>query len=270
MAIRFRFYRLLPASLVLQKPSKAIGPVLLAILACFGCAVGSSARSAKDFQPATLVETGEYNPCGEGCALVIVPKSAFCFRLGNQSIVGEGSSYLHEKKVSGLEDLSGNQVSIRMNQHSIWLRPTDGPTVKIKRGTLYENFKDAGCVAEVHKPILARAESSRRPMRVPSDAIAIPGSGRGVYQPLFLWYRCSMDSASATIGCQRWYLNGDSDGTDWYCTHTIDGIPVAANFTIDPTLSQDGRLVLNSGAVLQHDNRGRTNGELDRPGEACR
>jgi hypothetical protein len=45
---------------------------------------------------------------------------------------------------------------------------------------------------------------------------------------------------------------------------------VAAEFEIDPLLSQAGRLVLKSGAVVQQDHRGRTNDVLDRPGETCR
>jgi hypothetical protein len=50
----------------------------------------------------------------------------------------------------------------------------------------------------------------------------------------------------------------------------VDGAPVAAEFEIDPLLSQEGRLVLKSGAVVQQDHRARTNDQLDRPGEACR
>jgi hypothetical protein len=50
----------------------------------------------------------------------------------------------------------------------------------------------------------------------------------------------------------------------------VDGAPVGADFALDPLLSQAGRLVLKSGAVLRHDGRARTNDQLDRPGEACR
>jgi hypothetical protein len=50
----------------------------------------------------------------------------------------------------------------------------------------------------------------------------------------------------------------------------VDGAPVAADFEIDPLLSQEGRLVLKLGAVVQEDHRARTNDVLDRPGEACR
>jgi len=73
----------------------------------------------------------------------------------------------------------------------------------------------------------------------------------------------------STIDCREWYKSGETAPPDWYCARTTDGVPVGADFTVDPLLSQAGRLVLKSGAVLQHDNRGRTNGQLDRPGETC-
>jgi hypothetical protein len=72
------------------------------------------------------------------------------------------------------------------------------------------------------------------------------------------------------IACRKWYANGDFYGKDWYCARTVAGAPVAADFELDPLLSQEGRLVLKSGAVVQQDRRGRTNDQLDRPNEACR
>ena len=252
------------------KASGAILPILLAVLVSMSCAVRASARTARGFATATLVEAAEYIPCSDACSLFDSPASALCFRLGDQFLVGEERSYLHGDKFSAIEDLTGKQISIRFSNRFIWMRPPDGPTMKIGRGSQFEQFKDGGCVAEVHKPILAHANSSRRPAKIPDDAIAIAASGRGDFQPLFLWFQCAMDSDAATIACRRWYNNGDSDGKDWYCAQTLDGAPVAADFALDPLLSQAGRLVLKSGAVLRHDGRGRTNDQLDRPGEACR
>jgi hypothetical protein len=244
--------------------------ILLAAAVLMGCAPCASARPAKDFETATLVEAAEYIPCADACFPLDSPASAFCFHLGDEALVGEEKSYLHEEKSSSTDDLSGKPVSIRFSNHFIWVRLADHPAMKLKRGSLFEGFKDAGCVAEVHKPILAHANSSRRSAKIPDDAIAIAGSGRGDFQPLFLWFECIRDSDSATIGCQRWYGNGDSSGKEWYCAQTVGGAPVAANFAIDPLLSQAGRLVLTSGAVLERDNRGRTGDKLDRPSEACR
>jgi hypothetical protein len=169
-----------------------------------------------------------------------------------------------------MEDLAGSQVTIRLSRRSIWVRPPDGPTVKIARGSEFEGFKDNGCVAEVHRPILAQAHGYKRPAKIPAGAVAIAGSGKGDYRPLFLWFECAMEPDASSIACRRWYKDGESAGADWFCARTVDGAPVGADFAFDPSLSHSERVVLKSGAVLQHDNRGRTNGVLDRPAEACR
>ena len=173
-------------------------------------------------------------------------------------------------KSGGTDDLSGMEARIKTGSHFIAVHMADRPSMKLTRGSLYGGFKENGCIAEVHKPILAHANSIRRSPKIPDDAIAIAGSGRGDFQPLYLWFECIPEPDSGTIGCGRWYTNGDSDGKDWYCARTVDGRPVGMNYAIDPLLSQAGRLVLTSGSVLQHDNRARTNDKLDRPSEACR
>jgi hypothetical protein len=227
----------------------------------------ASAREAKSFAAATLVEAADYLPCGNGCSAHAEPSSAFCFRMGDQVLVGDGRSYLHEKKFSSLEELAGKQFQVRFNGSHIWMRPPGGDTVKIERGSQFENFKDAGCVTAVRRPILVVAYSHKRPAKVPAEAFALAGSGKG--DP-YLWFQCDLDSHASVIACRKWYMNGDFYGKDWYCARTVEGVPVVADFELDPLLSQEGRLVLKSGAVVQQDRRGRTNDQLDRPNEACR
>jgi hypothetical protein len=140
--------------------------------------------------------------------------------------------------------------------------------LKLERGSTYENFKDAGCIREVRRPIVDAAYAHKRPGKVPSYAFALAGTGKE--GDLYLWLQCDLSSDKSVIACLRWYRNGDPYGKDWYCARTVDGAPVAADFEIDPLLSQEGRLVLKSGAVVQQDHRARTNDVLDRPGEACR
>jgi hypothetical protein len=241
-------------------------PIAFAAGAVLNLAHCASAKEAKGYAAATLVEAADYLPCGDGCSALADPANAFCFRQGDQVLVGEGRSYLHESKFSGMEELAGMQIQIRFNRRSIWIR-TPERTVKIRRGSRYWNFKDTGCIREVHRPILAIAEASKRPAKVPAEAFALPGSGKG---DLFLWYQCALEADKAMIACRRWYRNGDAYGKDWYCAQTLDGAPVGAVATLDPLLSQEGRLVLKSGGVLRRDNRARTNEILDRPGEACR
>lgn len=241
----------------------------IALAACAGLCLTLcvAAKESKEFSVATLVEAANYLPCGDGCSALTDTASAFCFRQGDQVLVGEGRSYLHEGKFSGLEELAGKQLQLRFNRRFLWVRLPDGPVMKLQRGSQFENFKDGGCVSAVHGPILAAAYAQKRPARVPADAFPMAGSGK---DDPFLWYRCNLDSDKTTISCQRWYKNGDAYGKDWYCAQTMAGEPVGAVATLDPLLSRDGRLVLKSGAGLRHDNRARTNDVLDRPGEACR
>jgi len=227
----------------------------------------ASAKGTKDYSAATLVEAADYQPCHNGCSAKAEPVSAFCFRQGDKVVVGDGRSLLHEKKFSGLEELAGKQVQIRFSRRFVWVIPTDGPVMKLKRGSTYENFRDAGCIREVRKPIIDSAYVHKRPGKVPTYAFALAGSGKG---DLYLWFQCDLSPDKSVIACQRWYRDGTPYGKDWYCARTLDGAPMAAEFEVDQLLSQEGRLVLKSGAVVQQDHRARTNDVLDRPNEACR
>jgi len=241
--------------------------IFLTACAALSLIPGASAREAKGFSAATLVETADYQPCRNGCSENAEPASAFCFRQGDQVLVADGRSFRHEKKFSGLEELAGKQVQIRFSQRFVWVMPPDGPVMKLERGSTYENFRDAGCIREVRRPIIDAAYAHKRPGKVPVYAFALAGSGKG---DLYLWFQCDLSPDKSVIACQRWYRNGTPYGKDWYCARTVDGAPVAADFEIDELLSQEGRLVLKSGAVVQEDHRARTNDVLDRPGEACR
>jgi hypothetical protein len=263
VSIRYRYARLVSQGKNYQfLPLIALG--LCAALSLTPCA---AAREAKGFAAATLVEKADYQPCRNGCSENAEPASAFCFRQGDQVVIGDGRSFLHEKKFSGLEELAGQQVQIRFTRRFVWVMPPDGRTMRLERGSTYENFRDAGCIREVRKPIIDAAYAHKRPGKVPASAFALAGSGKG---DLFLWLQCDLSSDKSVIACQRWYRNGDPYGKDWYCARTVSGVPVAADFEIDPLLSQEGKLVLKSGAVVQQDHRARTNDVLDRPGEACR
>jgi hypothetical protein len=268
MAVSSLFSRL--SFVAKPQRNKLITPILIAIATLVSFTLCAYARSDKGFEAATLVEAAQYIPCQDACFALDSPASAFCFRLGDDFLVGEQKGYLHELKSASTDDLSGKEAQIKAGSHFISVHLADHPSIKLTRGSSFEGFKENGCIVAVHKPILAHANASHRSPKIPDDAIAIAGSGRGDFQPLYLWFECIPDSDSATIGCGRWYTNGDSDGKDWYCARTVDGKPVGTNYAIDPLVSQAGRLVLTSGAVLQHDNRARTNDKLDRPSEACR
>lgn len=224
-------------------------------------------KPAKNTLTATLVETSAYTPCRDGCSAAAEPARALCFKAGDQFLVAEGKSYLHENKFESMEDLAGKQLSIRPSGRWIWVSPPDRATIKLRRGSLFEDFKDSGCIREVHRPIVALAAHSKPRTKVPAAAIAIAGPSRGEFQPLYLWYQCALDGDA--IACRRWYRNGQPASADWYCAQGADGARIDANFTVDPLLSRTGRLVLPSGAVLRHDARERIDGKLEKPSEAC-
>ena len=225
------------------------------------------AKTPKEFAAATLVEAADYTPCGDGCPAFVYPTSAFCFREGDQIVIGEGHSYLHGEKFSAMEDFAGKQLQLRFNRRSLWVMTLDSAVVKLSRGSQYQNFKDAGCIRAVHEPIVAAANAQKRPPKLPADAFPLASSN---YTDRYFWYQCALDADKTEIVCQTWYPNGDPHGKDFFCARTLAGDAVGAVATLDPLLSQTGRVVLKSGDVVRHDNRSRTNDVLDRPGEACR
>lgn len=262
--IRFGHFRLASTGRVIR----SLLMIFIAVCAALSLTPCASARGAKGFAAATLVEAADYQPCRNGCSAKAEPASAFCFRQGDQVLVGDGRSFLHENKFSGLEELAGKQVQIRFNRRFVWVMPPDGPAIRLERGSTYENFKDAGCIREVRRPIIDAAYAHKRPGKVSTYAFAVAGTGKE--GDLYLWLQCDLSPDKSVIACQRWYSDGTPYGKDWYCARTVDGAPVAADFEIDELLSQEGRLVLKSGAVVQQDHRARTNDVLDRPNEACR
>jgi len=264
MAIVSFFLKLRPSPLNVVVSLLAI---LFAIQAATATPIFPLKRSTKDTVTATLLETASYTPCRDGCSATAEPARAFCFKAGEQFLVAEGKSYLHENKFESMEDLAGKQLPIQPSGRWVWVTPADRAAIKLRRGSLFEDFKDNGCIREVHRPIIAQAAHSRPRTKVPSAAIAIPGPGRGEFQPLYLWYQCGLDGDA--IACHRWYRNGQPTSADWYCSQSASGAQADADFAVDPLLSRTGRLVLTSGAVLRQDARERIDGKLEKPGEAC-
>src|ERR1039457_738981 len=78
--------------------------ISLAAVASMGCALSASARPAKEFQTARLVEAAEYIPCADACSPFESPASVFCFRLGDEFMVGEEKIFLREPKSSSTDD----------------------------------------------------------------------------------------------------------------------------------------------------------------------
>ncbi len=236
--------------------------------------VSAFGQSPREFAPATLIEAVEYEPCDYYCGPLNRPTTAYCIYVGGQTVVGERGGFLWfgESDAASMRNLVGKQIVARLDPHSIWIGQSDERTIKIKRATNFEQFKDTRCLIEVHRPKLALAAKTARPQNLPSDAFPLAGEqvGNPQYRSIFVWFSCVANSTESTIDCSKWYPAGASRGIERYCTRTVDGASVPSDFRIDLLASREGRIVLSSGEILQFDHRGRVNDKLIHPREACR
>jgi hypothetical protein len=250
--------------------------LVIALLAFFSLSsvICLAANPKEQYQTAKLVEAVEWEPCDYYCYMFNHPATEYCFQVNGQALVGErrGFLWLGESDDESMRSFAGKEVSIRYDTNTIWIERIGHSPLKIKRGSIFEGFKDNGCLIEVHKPKLVLAAASKRPANVPADAFAIAGKQTGDFQSqtVFLWFECKMSKDADTIDCKKWFPRGTPVGVDRYCARTTQGDAVPADFEIDWLASRQGRIVLKRGGVLGLDNRGRTNDELHHPGEACR
>ena len=217
--------------------------------------------------PATLIEAHQFEPCDSNCMIGNRPTTAYCLSIGDSFVVGERQKHLWlgEDDAQSLRSEAGNAVLYQAQDHTFRLTAA-GRSITINLGTKFEPFQNSACRAEVHKAKLEKARASKRPVSVPPDAVAIPGSFEGDYRPNFVWHQCKSESDLFT--CAKWYPDGSPRGIDHYCSVTQNG-EALKSLELDPISSVEGKLVLASGKLLQADHRGRTNNNLDHPNEAC-
>lgn len=228
---------------------------------------GQASRTAVA-QSGRLLEATEYSACGYNCAPFNRPTTAYCIQAGSETLVGERTTVFGESQTKSLRSLVGQGLTFRADSSSIWLLVPGQRALKVKRGALFEGFKDNHCAAAVHSPILKEAATDARPSQVPKDAFALPADGKTV--PLYRWFQCSVDSVDSDIICKKWDPKGGWRGVERYCPRTRDGTAVGADLDIDHLLSREGRIVLRGEHVLLPDGRGRVNDQLERPFEPCR
>src|ERR1035437_1913285 len=124
---RFRHCRLVSLGMILR----FLPWIFIAACTALSLPLLPFAREAKEYSAATLVEAANYQPCRNGCSEHAEPATAFCIRQGNQIVVGDGSSYLHEKKFTGLEELAGKRFKIRLTQRFVWFIRPEGRAIKL-------------------------------------------------------------------------------------------------------------------------------------------
>ena len=182
-------------------------------------------------------------------------------------MVGERFNIFGETPYKSLRSLVGQEMTVRAERTYIWLSISGRSEFKIKRGSLFEGFRENRCIASVHESILAAASADPRPSEAPPDAFAL--AARGEQAPHYRWFQCSLNSNNKEIACKKWSPKGAWNGVDRYCATTRQGESVHADFAVDRLLSREGHIVLQNGQTLQVDNRGRINDQLQRPGEPC-
>lgn len=220
----------------------------------------------KTIEKVSLVESARYQPCGQNCTDRAEPITAVCLRSGNETWTAEA----RDLRLGDLEQMKGRELTLATGKYGFVIATAGLPSIHFGWSSRYEGFADAGCIAEVHIPILDAAARSRRPATVPAGAVAIVGPGTGEAHPEYLYYECSYEAAGPLIACHRWYENGRPYTDEWYCAATTDHAAVPATFALDAVTSQAGRLRLKSGGILQLDHRWRVEGILQHPGEGCR
>lgn len=248
-------------------------PGVKIVLFFLGCLLPAAGQSLPETAPATLLEAIEHEPCDYYCGPLNHPTTAYCIDIDGQIVVGERPGWLWfgENDVTSMRNLAGKKIAARFDEGSIWIGESGQRTIKVKRGSNFEQFRDTRCLVEVHKPKLAIAAKAKRPPNVPEAAFPLAGEQRegSQYRPIFVWFSCAPNASLTTIDCRKWFPDGALGGLEWYCSRTEDGAPLPSDFMIDRLASREQRIVLTSGATLQPDHRGRINDHLMHPGEAC-
>ncbi|HVA18174.1 MAG TPA: hypothetical protein VMV59_10740 [Candidatus Dormibacteraeota bacterium] len=229
------------------------GALILTILAiASSCAHASGHKREQGI----LLDTSEYDWCHYDCQPFDSPTLYFCVQIDNRVLVGSGGTglrwaYDNTKMLA----FRGKPISIRYNDHSIWIVRTDGKEMHLKQNYSRDVFRNAACTAEVHVHWLNHFKNITRPNAVPSQAVLIP-KGKHSY----FWANCVFDSRSKWDGCSVW----DSKGIKYADRECVDRqnhrAVLQSDLLIDPlTTTSDYEFHLKNGVVLADWAKGRIN-----------
>lgn len=280
-----------------------LAAALLLLFASFAPALGH--KQPEPDKILTLVEVANYQPCNGHCSEARSIVTAFCFLDADRHPIVAESRHVpaayEDDWLQPYHDLADQKTPLPVRFHNgsllidapplppaknfklFWLNRDNliwrshdlaqrPHPVKLSLGSRFEDFQDAGCAQLVRKAILNKAEAVGQPVKVPVEAIAITTLGKG--DP-YIWIYCRPEPAEGSIGCQKWYRNGDAmKRSEFYCARTITGTAVGADFHLDPLLSREGQLVVGGtgpghGEALVPDLRNRNADKLDNPRELC-
>jgi hypothetical protein len=207
------------------------------------------------YQQGIMIDTGEYDWCHYDCAPVDRPTFFFCVQVSDQILIGSRSAdWVWMYDSSKMLHVKGQPISIRYDEHSMWIIRTDGKDMRLSRDYSQNVFSRPECVAEVHRHWLLQFEKVKRPSTVPSEAVLVPLGPRPVFRnfgPHF-WVSCTINSIASRDVCTTW----DEAGVKYKeleCVNSADHLPVyQADLVIDPLTTQaDYQIHLKNGAILE-------------------
>jgi len=209
---------------------------------------------ARKYQSGVLIDTGEYDWCHYDCAPFDRPTFFFCVDLNDQILVGRREAdWIWAYDSSKMFAFKGKPVSVRYNNHSVWIVRTDGKEMHLSRDHLRDVFLNPKCTAVVHQHWIKEMGRVGRPTSVPASAVLVPQGPPSLFRPEgpHFWISCSLASHASWDVCEMW----DEKGVKYKeerCVGT-SGRPVPdSDLVVDPlTTKFDYEIHLTNGQILR-------------------
>ena len=151
-----------------------------------------------------MLGTASYDPCHGDCAPFDRQVNLFCVKVGERILIGSRKAdWRWRYDATKMFEFVGKQVSLRYDDHSIWLVRTDGKDLFLDRRVSYDRFADPRCSAATRSQWLSLIGSPPRPASVPTDAVIVPQGDQD-----FRWMKCTYDSLADADRCVIWSSGG--------------------------------------------------------------
>ena len=120
--------------------------MLVALITCnLAAQTAGFAKTGTRYEHAKFVEYSTYSPCHYDCQPLNIVYFNFCFRMEKQVLIGTTYAWKWEYDPAQMAPLQGRDLSVRFNDHDIWVVRTDGKELRLKRLTSSTHFNNADC-----------------------------------------------------------------------------------------------------------------------------
>ena len=234
------------------------------ILLAFSSSSICLGKSGVDHQTGTLLEVINYDSCDYDCApfSFLTDSVLVCVQVSGRTIIGERKTgHNWREYYPQLSDAQGKPVSVRFDDHSIWVLTTEDKEFRFGQRYDLDMMNTPICTAEIHRHMLKDLGAVTKPASVPKDAILIPGGG-SFFWHYYSWVSCSFDGPENDDICTYWDKAGRKDNES-HVVSDRDGKPVPqADLQIDAETTRRNEVRLQNGVTLVSDGRARINGKL--------